>query len=381
MRWLWVFVVGAINATTACASPVWRAESPLPEPRWFHRSGAIGQTLYVAGGRVSVPEWGSADSADHHGLRLFDPERGSWSDSSVPPAYQYTIRSPSSQRGIPASAKPEGEYAPVAGLQTGQVYWFTIVGPLIFDIRHNSWSQREVPERVGNSAVFNPPVQPFVHRSAAIKTGPDGRIYQVAGIGFPQRRSREKNLSGRVDVYDPPTGGWYELPPLKTPRQRHAISFGLDGKIYVFGGCRCYLSYGKHLEERIPASEARRSLRSVEMFDPATEEWTEVAPMPTPRQMLDAVTVPSGRIYVIGGSKAIGESLNVVEIYDPASDTWSPGPPLRTARHGHAAAVSGHTIYVTGGVHASDSVLKALVGEKEPESLRSVEALTLESSP
>jgi N-acetylneuraminic acid mutarotase len=77
--------------------------------------------------------------------------------------------------------------------------------------------------------------------------------------------------------------------------------------------------------------------------------------MPTPRQMLAAARGADGRIYVIGGVPRYGsaESLATVEIYDPATNSWSEGPSLRTPRHGHAAvATHDGRVYVIGGVKA-----------------------------
>ena len=59
---------------------------------------------------------------------------------------------------------------------------------------------------------------------------------------------------------------------------------------------------------------------SVERYDPASDQWQEVAPMLHPRFSHAAATL-DGRLYVVGGF-ASGVWLAAVERYDPATDTW-----------------------------------------------------------
>ena len=60
----------------------------------------------------------------------------------------------------------------------------------------------------------------------------------------------------------------------------------------------------------------------------------------------------NGRLYVFGGegneSQPSGVFANV-EVYDPVTDTWQVLPPMPTPRHGTGAATVGSTIYVPGG--------------------------------
>ena len=63
-----------------------------------------------------------------------------------------------------------------------------------------------------------------------------------------------------------------------------------------------------------------------------------------------------GLIYAIGG---MGRSE--VEMYDPSTDRWAAVEPLPAARYGRAAVTIGEVIYVVGGRvggRASDSVLR-----------------------
>jgi hypothetical protein len=94
------------------------------------------------------------------------------------------------------------------------------------------------------------------------------------------------------------------------------FGFGLhaanNGKIYVFGG----------LGSPTTAFE----------FDPDTDSWTTLAPMPTGRFAL-AVALANGELYAVGGCCAgDGSMLSIIETYDPATDSWGSQTPLPSPR-------------------------------------------------
>src|SRR6266850_2349586 len=94
-------------------------------------------------------------------------------------------------------------------------------------------------------------------------------------------------------------------------------------------------------------------------YDPATDNWKALAPLPTKRGSPVAVTV-GDKMYVIGGATTLPGSTAVhparphysvgaVEEYDPAANTWRARAPIPTPRnHATAGAVNGK-IYVIGG--------------------------------
>jgi N-acetylneuraminic acid mutarotase len=86
---------------------------------------------------------------------------------------------------------------------------------------------------------------------------------------------------------------------------------------------------------------------------PATAQWTPVAPMNTARRALGAARVPNGLIYAVGGLDATTPNpspLNTVEVYSTVSNTWAPIPPMSIARGslGVAAGTDGR-VYAIGG--------------------------------
>ena len=73
--------------------------------------------------------------------------------------------------------------------------------------------------------------------------------------------------------------------------------------------------------------------------------------MPTAR-FLPVTSVVNGRIYAIGGGTVIGQSFEMVrkvEVYNPATDRWTEAPNMQKRRHWHAASAVLGKIYVIGG--------------------------------
>ena len=92
----------------------------------------------------------------------------------------------------------------------------------------------------------------------------------------------------------------------------------------------------------------------LEAYDPATDAWTVLAPMPDPTNGA-AGAVINGLLYVIGGNTGSGDT-NAVSVYDPATDSWSRSTPMPSARCSMASGVIGNTAYLAGGRNASWSL-------------------------
>jgi non-specific serine/threonine protein kinase len=110
--------------------------------------------------------------------------------------------------------------------------------------------------------------------------------------------------------------------------RNHVAGVVLDGRFYVLGG-------------RPPFSIA-----TAERYDPATNTWTTLAPLNTPRSGFPAVAV-GGRVVVFGGEGA--GIIPSTEAYDPATNTWTPLPDMRTPRHGHGGVAKGRRVYALEG--------------------------------
>jgi N-acetylneuraminic acid mutarotase len=84
----------------------------------------------------------------------------------------------------------------------------------------------------------------------------------------------------------------------------------------------------------------------VEVYDPATDSWTQAANLPTPR-FDPASCALNGRIYSVSG--AADRNLSTVEVYDLTTDEWQKGPDFPRPRHAHSTICAGSVIYVFGG--------------------------------
>jgi N-acetylneuraminic acid mutarotase len=157
----------------------------------------------------------------------------------------------------------------------------------------------------------------------------DNKIYVIGGA--PSNWS----LSNSLYEYSPTGGGsWVKKAEMLTSRFFHT-SVILDDKIYVMGG--------RHIQDISFPVE-----KSVEMYDPNLNTWTQVADMNAPRAIYSAEVV-NGKIYVMGGAQSTDSTNHTMEVYDPQSNTWTVLGDLPSERVFHGSAVFDNTIYVFGG--------------------------------
>lgn len=97
----------------------------------------------------------------------------------------------------------------------------------------------------------------------------------------------------------------------------------------------------------VAAQEAPRVCDAAALDVTAAGEWTEGAPMPTPRSELGAAVL-DGVIYVAGGL-ILGGISDAFEAYDVTTDKWATVVPLPVALHHLGIAALDGKIYITGG--------------------------------
>lgn len=78
----------------------------------------------------------------------------------------------------------------------------------------------------------------------------------------------------------------------------------------------------------------------LEMFDPATGTWTQLADLPNPRFSPEAAWI-DGLLYAAGGYNTTFVATNDLQVYDPVSDTWdnTTYPDMPNARGGGAGGL------------------------------------------
>ena len=81
--------------------------------------------------------------------------------------------------------------------------------------------------------------------------------------------------------------------------------------------------------------------------------WTEKTPMPAAARVDHAACAVDGKVYVTGGafrnSSGALVATSRMDIYDPATDTWSNAVGMPTPRVGLSVTVMDNIIYAIGG--------------------------------
>ncbi len=156
-----------------------------------------------------------------------------------------------------------------------------------------------------------------IEEAAAAAEG--GKLYvmggfNAAGVSVPS-----------VYVFD--GASWSSGPRLPVPVD-HPSAAALDGFVYLAGG----------------HSNGGDSAR---VFRLDSDHWTELAPMHFARGG-HALVADQGRLFAIGGNTARGE-VAAVESFDPASNAWTVLPALPSPRNHVSGFVVGGSVCVAGG--------------------------------
>jgi N-acetylneuraminic acid mutarotase len=193
--------------------------------------------------------------------------------------------------------------------------------------------------RQGQSVLGKPQnLEPENQRWATIATLPTARrglavtavgnwIYAIGG-------ETESGIVGRVERFDPITKSWEQLAdkPLPVTDIEAAVVGGL---IFVPGG-------------RLAEGEITSA---VEVFDPRSGTWWNVAPLPKALSAYACVAF-EGKLYTFGGWD--GQNyVDTVFSYDPQRNIWTEGTAMEFPAGLAAAEVSGDAIFIMGGVNNS----------------------------
>jgi N-acetylneuraminic acid mutarotase len=147
---------------------------------------------------------------------------------------------------------------------------------------------------------------------------------------------------------------WATKAPMHVARANLGVAV-VDGYVYAIGGNTISGAY--NFDQGFSGGFSGGMVDTNERYDPATDNWTFRASMPTPRDCF-AIAAYQGKIYCIGGRTAISSSHKqtftaVNEVYDPANDTWKTKTPIQAADWPLQANVVNDKIYVMGGTGAT----------------------------
>ncbi|MGV3641493.1 MAG: Kelch repeat-containing protein, partial [Adhaeribacter sp.] len=128
-------------------------------------------------------------------------------------------------------------------------------------------------------------------------------------------------------------GAWESLAPSNTPKWvGHPVV--VNNKMYVFSG---FDNASVHTTDKN------------EVYDPATNQWAYLVPMPYPVTHAGAVA-DGEKVYITGGFLGSNAATNLVQVYHIPSNTWSLGPALPAASSSHALVRVGRRLHSLGGL-------------------------------
>ena len=131
--------------------------------------------------------------------------------------------------------------------------------------------------------------------------------------------------------------GWQAGAAMPTARSEMRVAV-VDGIFYVPGG------FG--------------GLTSFEAYDPASDNWTTLAPMPEPAHHMMA-TGHGGKVFVFGGARSMAwQAVATVFVYDPATEDWAAAGPMPERRMGGEAVSLDDFIYLVGGTGGTTAMLR-----------------------
>jgi N-acetylneuraminic acid mutarotase len=259
-----------------------------------------------------------------------------------------------------------------------KIYYMNSNMTLCYDPETNNWTKLSPPPIpkggvyaacqnkiyvLGGSAgvptrVYDPATDTWENRTSTHETRGivhanvvDGKIYVMGGqyLGFI---TLLYPVSSNY-VYDPETDTWSQMADIPVGVGGYASAV-VDGKIYIISGG---MDFPHHPYTNL-----------VQIFDPATNQWTNGTSIPTFVYNARAcvITEPSGKkqIHVIGGQLRYSwqvipdiDGVDLHQVYDPETDTWTNATAMPTPRTGLGLVTLYNEIYAIGGEHNGTLIL------------------------
>jgi N-acetylneuraminic acid mutarotase len=274
----------------------WSTRAPLLEANSEMAVVESNGKIYVIGGYPSTRVTVAA-------VQVYDTKTDRWEITTpLPLAVNHTVAAAANGKLYVIGGQTSAESAPERAGFVDTVF--------VYDPAKATWTRRaSMPTaRGGGAAVVV-----------------DGEIY-VAG-GRPPR-------GADFAVYDPSADMWTTLPNLPTQRN-HIAAAAIDGKIFVAGG-------------RFEGGFRSQMTNVLEVFDPKTGAWASRKPMPTVRGGVNGIAA-NGCLHVFGGEGNAADPKGLFhqhEVYNPVTDSWTSLEPMPVPVHGVTGAV-----FIDGWIH------------------------------
>lgn len=238
---------------------------------------------------LSVPE--SIDVAFEMSLEGYTPRDGSF----------YPLATPTIAREVFYTVPVDGDVLVVGGIDDRGNYVREVES---YDPDTDTWSARASWEEPG----------------LAWLSVIGDEVCMVGGY-----QDLDQPVRASVDCYDPASDTWRRGAPI--PGSYTSLYPAVhDGKLYLLGGTA--------VEDTNPVAPVDWA----QVYDPADDSWTDLAPLPAARGLMAAQTV-AGKIYLVGGysdatfaDREGSPEEQEMLVYDPSNDTWDIAPAMPSAR-------------------------------------------------
>lgn len=171
---------------------------------------------------------------------------------------------------------------------------------------------------------------------ASAVTLADGRVLIVGGVARQEDAPAEEPST---EIYDPASARWSSAGALGSARPGSVLVALSDGGAIVAGG---FGGLG---------TGSATSLRTVERFDPVSNTWSAAADLPFPVSGAAAIRLQDGLVLVAGGVAHEPTLIDVdagtfksgftadAALFEPESNTWTVIAPLPSPRAGASAVL------------------------------------------
>jgi hypothetical protein len=135
---------------------------------------------------------------------------------------------------------------------------------------------------------------------------PTGKVLIASGNNVNQQYGIAQS-----EIYDPSTGAFTLSGKMTSARAGFSANLLLNGQVLAAGGCGNQLS----------------NCNASELYNPATGLWTATGHLNISRDYHVSSRLPSGKVLVAGGNGTVCgllcDTLKSAEIYDPATGVWT----------------------------------------------------------
>ena len=304
---------------------VWTVLPDAPHARDHFFAEVIGNKLYVAGGRRSKYGTPAGTFSDTEtAVDVFDLTAEKWLTGSALPANLPTARA-----GAP-TAVVNNELLVIGGeVESNAPNNLAIAVTEVLNPSTGTWRRADdlVLQRHATQAIL---YEGAVYLAAGSKTkgGTEITPAEVFTEAFSYNGLGGTEYKNWTNINQSP----------QAKSEAQLVTYG--GEYYIFTGFKPNIKIAP----------------SVDKYNPATNTWTALAPMPTVNGTTTAVThqgvaVVDDKIWHVGGRVGDnpGPVTDAVWIYDISKNSWSPGPKLPLRRGGGGLGRLGRKLHYVGG--------------------------------